>query len=208
MSPAHSSGAACVVRVAVRDREAEPLVGDRVLGEAAVDVAAGEARPADRGSRGRCGSTRTRRTSSRATGRRRAGRPARRGRRSGGRGRAADARSRPRRRGDAGRCGRRRRPAPAAGAGPGPARARPPPRAAAASRRPRRASPACCGPRRRSCHRDSRILRRSTRPPASDAAPSRAITPASAPVNGRVAGAGGLDRLGLRGLRGTRRSRP
>ena len=33
-----------VVREAVRDREAEPLVGHRVLGEAAVDVAAGEAR--------------------------------------------------------------------------------------------------------------------------------------------------------------------
>ena len=34
-----------VVGEAVRDREAEPLVGHGVLGEAAVDVAAGEARP-------------------------------------------------------------------------------------------------------------------------------------------------------------------
>ena len=54
MSPAHRSGAACSAGYSVRNPEAEALVGDRPLGEAPVDVAAGEARASGRGSRGRC----------------------------------------------------------------------------------------------------------------------------------------------------------
>ena len=108
------------VRVAVRQREAEALVGDRLLRVAAVDVGPVKRARSQRFSRPARQYAARRRRSSPATGPRPAGRRSTPRRRSGGRGRAAGGRPRPRRRAGAGRCGRRRTPPRAASNCPGP----------------------------------------------------------------------------------------
>ena len=118
--PAAQQRRRLLVGQSVGQRQAVALVGDGQLGEAAVDVASGEARADAQVLAAAACSSGTCRRSSRATARRRGGRP-RSWRRSDGRGRLAASSPRSRGRAGEGRCGTRRtrRPSAAAVRGPG-----------------------------------------------------------------------------------------